>query len=138
MNEHIDQKQFLEWTEQYANGTIAPADAEQLLELVQSDREKQIASEEAYDGFRARYLARREDLGAGRFDRLVNETVNNAYLVSVGTYEDWIPAFVCLFQRSSGWSEFYSEVESLTSMEESSRTLALNACVNEELDTSLL
>ena len=100
--------------------------------------EKQVAAEEVFDGFRAAYQERREDIGGGRFDRLVNESVNNAYLVSLGTYEDWVPAFVCLFDRSSGWHDFYTRVEGLTAMTESERTLVLNKCVNEELDTSLL
>ena len=125
-----------DWREMKAMLVNLKSQLEQIFTSVQSDREKQIASEAAYYGFRSLYQARREHLGAGRFDRLVNETVNNAYLVSVGTYEDYVPAFVCLFDRSSGWSEFYSEVERLTSMDESSRASALNACVSEELGRS--
>jgi Ca-activated chloride channel family protein len=40
MNESIEHAQFVEWVEQYANDTISPEDAEQLLKLVQSDPEK--------------------------------------------------------------------------------------------------
>ena len=103
-----------------------------------TDQEKEIATKDAFDGFRATYQNRRGQMGGGRFDQLVNEWVNNAYLVSVGTYEDWVPAFVCLFERSSGSHEFYTEVEELAAMTEPDRTQVLSECANEELDTSLL
>ena len=110
----------------------------QIYTTTKSNHEKELASQKTYHEFRAAYEKRREEMGNGRFDRLVNDSVNNAYLVSVGTYEDWVPSFVCLFERTPGWQDFYAQVEDLAAMTEPDRVQALNECLNEELDTSLL
>lgn len=73
------------------------------------------------------YQAHRAVLGAGRYDRLMQNNFNNAFLVSVGTYSDWLPAFASLFEETDRrWDQFFVEVENLAAlpMDQRSRSLA--------------
>ncbi|MFT7651279.1 MAG: putative aminopeptidase [Limisphaerales bacterium] len=80
------------------------------------------ARDDAYAAFRGCYEAHKPRLGAGRFDQLVALDLNNAYLVSVGTYEDWQPAFAAIFSSVGGsWAEFFAEVERLASLDAEAR-----------------
>lgn len=62
------------------------------------------------------YQLHKAVLGAGRFDGLMLQ-LNNALLVSVGTYEDWKPVMRRLFIEADGrWPAFYSAVAALAEM----------------------
>ena len=83
---------------------------------------------------RQKYLARiqvcyqenRESLGGGRYDKLMSDHFNNAFLVSLGTYEHYLPAFQQLFDRVKGnWAEFYVEVAQLAELPTLERQSAL-------------
>ena len=51
---------------------------------------------------------------------------NNAFLVSLGTYEDFFPAFEQLFKRAQGgWPEFYIQVDALAKLSAKDRALKL-------------
>lgn len=64
--------------------------------------------------FRDCYARHRGRLGAGRFDKAMAEYFNNAFLLSVGTYADWLPGFAVLFaQAGENWEVFYERVEQL-------------------------
>ena len=59
------------------------------------------------------YAFNRKKLGAGRFDEIM-QNLNNAYLVSIGTYADLMPAFAQLFvENEQNWSSFFQAVEDL-------------------------
>lgn len=59
------------------------------------------------------YEEHKTRLGAGRYDHIV-AALNNAYLVSVGTYEDWVPVMRLLFQQhDEDWEQFFAAVQAL-------------------------
>jgi predicted aminopeptidase len=59
------------------------------------------------------YQLYRDRLGAGRFDAVMAR-VNNAYLVSLATYQDNVPAFARMFAQLDGnWQAFYAAVAEL-------------------------
>ena len=63
------------------------------------------------------YSANIGHLGNGRFDALMGERFNNALLLSLGTYADWVSAFAQLFlEVNQDWPKFYDEVEALTKL----------------------
>ncbi len=76
--------------------------------------------------FRRCYRHRKPSLGGGAFDSLVDE-VNNAYLVALGAYSDWYPAFAALHRRASGWTAFLEAVDALAGLAREERTAALEA-----------
>ena len=65
-------------------------------------------------------------LGGGRYDNLMRSRFNNAFLVSLGTYEDFFPAFGQLFRQVRGdWSEFYIQVAVLAKLSANDRAFEL-------------
>ena len=47
----------------------------------------------------------------------MGERFNNALLLSLGTYEDWVSAFAQMFADGDGdWSKFYKQVTALTEL----------------------
>ncbi len=78
------------------------------------------------EALRACYIDKRDRLGRGRYDAVL-EHVNNAYFVSIGTYEDYQPGFEALFQEVDGdWSAFLDAVETLAELAESERHARLS------------
>ena len=57
---------------------------------------------------------KREWSGTSRYDRWFNQTLNNAKLVSIFTYQDLVPAFAGLLNRKEGdLIQFYEECQRL-------------------------
>lgn len=78
-----------------------------------SDEAKRGEKVAILDRARACYLANRDMLGSGRFDGVVAE-INNAYLVSLATYQDNVPAFAAIHADADGdWALFYAAVQEL-------------------------
>ncbi len=94
--------------------------------------EKLAGKEELIAAVLACYDTHRSALGGGRFDTLMHERFNNAYLVSVGTYEDRVPAFRVLFEQSDGWEDFYRRVEALADLEVTHRERELSSLEDEK------
>ncbi|MEC7559822.1 MAG: aminopeptidase, partial [Pseudomonadota bacterium] len=68
------------------------------------------------------YNDQRARLGNGRFDRFMGERFNNAFLMSLGTYEDWVGAFTQLFADvGEDWPTFFANVKSLTTLQDAQR-----------------
>ena len=110
--------------QQWRSSGQAWARMKTLLLLLKSSLERSFengdwsARDDAYTAFRACYQAHKPRLGAGRFDQLVALDLNNAYLVSVGTYADWQPAFASIFASVGGsWVDFFAEVERLAGLD---------------------
>ncbi|MEM7081092.1 MAG: aminopeptidase [Pseudomonadota bacterium] len=81
------------------------------------------------------YAAHRERLGGGRYDELVYRRVNNAYLVSVGTYADDVPAFAALFKREGeDWPRFFAAVEALAELPDTERRAVVAALAGSAQD----
>ena len=76
--------------------------------------------------FRRCYRHHKPSLGGGAFDSLVDE-VNNAYLVALGAYSDWYPAFAALHRRAGGWTAFLEAVDALADLAPDERNAALDA-----------
>jgi len=68
------------------------------------------------------YTTNLSRLGNGRFDALMGERFNNALLLSLGTYEDWVSAFAQMFaELNKDWPKFYDQVQGLTKLSAASR-----------------
>ncbi|NOX50459.1 MAG: aminopeptidase [Gammaproteobacteria bacterium] len=76
----------------------------------------------ALDEIKQCYQVHKAVLGQGRWDKLINQDLNNAFLVSLATYEDWLPAFAQLFkQRSNDWATFFQAVEDIAALAPAAR-----------------
>ena len=83
--------------------------------------------------YQACYEERREILGGGRYDMLMAQSFNNAFLVSIGTYADWLPAFSALYGNvGSDWARFYDAVGELAVLDGDARLQALEALSGEQ------
>lgn len=78
--------------------------------------DKTAAKQELYSAFESCYRMHQPVLGGQRFERLV-ANLNNAYLVSLGTYEDLQDFFAAQFQQSGqSWKDFFSRVDQLAEL----------------------
>jgi predicted aminopeptidase len=100
----------------YAGGASQEEDTAQIL----AQRQKYLAQ------IQNCYQTNRATLGGGRYDNLMSKRFNNAFLVSLGTYEDFFPAFAQLFRQvQQDWSEFYIQVAALAELSETERAFKL-------------
>ena len=92
------------------------------------DGEEQRYREKArvLETFRRCYDHHKPLLGGGAFDGVV-EAVNNAYLVALGAYADWYPAFAALHRQAGGWTAFLEAVDALAGLAPEERIAALEA-----------
>jgi len=82
----------------------------------------------AIEAFRRKYRIRRESDWSAfrRFDRWVDEPINNASLQSQRLYETWVPAFDALFEQAgSDWQRFQREVQRLAGLRAKERRFRL-------------
>lgn len=92
------------------------------------------AKRAALDAFQACYRFHRERLGAGRYDALMAEHFNNAFLLSIGTYADWLPAFAHLFdQAGADWQAFLQAVEELAELDPAARDIELTRLAQQQI-----
>jgi len=64
--------------------------------------------------------------GYSGYDRWFDKAINNAHLASVATYEQWVPAFSVLLERSGGLSSgFYKACDQLAKLPLEERAKAL-------------
>ncbi len=95
-----------------------------IYELASPARERM--KEATLEALQACYAAHREDLGGGRYDALMASRFNNAFLLSIGTYTDWQPAFAQMFDEVDGaWPAFYARVAELADGRPQDRARAL-------------
>jgi predicted aminopeptidase len=81
-----------------------------------SDVDKRHEKEVVLARARACYESHKSGLGAGRYDSLMAD-INNAYLVSLATYQDNVPAFAALYaERPGDWTAFYAAVAELAGL----------------------
>lgn len=86
------------------------------------DGMKQQQAQDVYADFRLCHAARRHRSGNDRYDAIVANRLNNAYLAAVQTYAEFTPAFVTLFEEAgSRWPAFWSAVDQLAAMSEDQR-----------------
>lgn len=69
----------------------------------------------------------------GRMDAWVAQA-NNASFAALGIYEDWVPAFIAMFQQADGnWPRFYDAVRAVAALAPSARHTALCAALPPDL-----
>ncbi|QKF50511.1 aminopeptidase [Pseudomonas graminis] len=81
-----------------------------------------------FERLRSEYRQLRDSQWGGdkRFDGWVYAPMNNARLLPIGLYDQWVPAFEALFRQVSGdWPAFYSAVEKLGELPKEERKAAL-------------
>lgn len=73
-----------------------------------------------------RQLRDRQWAGDKRFDSWVYAPMNNARLLPIGLYDQWVPAFEALFRQVDGdWPAFFTAVEKLGRLPNDQRKAAL-------------
>ncbi len=85
----------------------------------------------AYQALRDCYAAKRDQLGAGRYDTYV-AGLNNAALAALATYANFQPAFARLFETANQqWPAFYTAAQALGGMEQEVRHQRLQVLAKE-------
>jgi predicted aminopeptidase len=80
---------------------------------------------------RKKYIALRAQWqGYAGYDNWFNKEINNAKLVSIGTYHRFVPAFKNLLAQKNSFREFFLAVEQLSRLEKAERHQALDKLVN--------
>ena len=80
------------------------------------------------------YEKNKYQLGHGRYDGLVYQSINNAFLMSLATYSDWVPSFRKIFEDSKGnWQRFFKEVEALGNLATTERKNRLQALAQHDV-----
>ena len=89
-----------------------------------------------FERFRNEYRQMRDKRWGGdkRFDAWVYAPMNNARLLPIGLYDQWVPAFEALFKEQGGdWVAFYNAVEKLGSLPADERKAALQTLATRPL-----
>ena len=92
---------------------------------------KQARKQQVFAAMRAAYRSGQASF-SGRYDRFVNQQLNNAAFISFSTYYSWLPAFVRLHHRSGSLAAFYTQVRALATLAPDARTAALEALLAEQ------
>ncbi|NIP15683.1 MAG: aminopeptidase [Pseudomonadales bacterium] len=92
-----------------------------------SEAEKRATKPRLISRARACYREDLERYGSGRYDDVLAR-LNNAFLVSLSTYDDDVPAFAAVFAEASGdWERFFEKVEALARLAPEPRAEAIEA-----------
>jgi len=107
----------------------------QLLALYETEPQAQLpaAKQSAVAAWKACYQAYKEVLGGGRYDGLMQSHFNNALLVSVGTYADYLGSFTALYRQSGErWSDFFRAVDALAELDPIERETRLKLLAEQQ------
>jgi len=112
--EQEEQRRFTEFVQDWRQRF------EQLYQAPDADQEsKQTLQQQMRESWRAQSRS-------GRYDGWFAGPLNNAQLLTVSTYFDWVPAFAALYQQSGeDLMNFYQAVESLAELPPEERTQRL-------------
>lgn len=104
---------------------------------IADDVVKQRQADTAFADFRLCQAARRDRAGNDRYDAVVANRLNNAYLAAGQTYAEFEPAFAALFQKvGSRWPEFWTAVDQLAAMSSTDRRERLRKLVTTSIQRS--
>ncbi len=110
----------------------AKAHLQMLYEQVPAD-DMIAAKRVALDGWQACYAHNKDRLGQGRFDSIMASQFNNAFLISVGTYADYLPGFAALYRQVGGqWPLFFTEVGKLAELDSAARQSQLELLAEQQ------
>jgi predicted aminopeptidase len=130
--------QWQQWVQQTSAGLRFRDFLEQardyLQDVYQSPVETLAANKAtAVRDIQACYAAQKPLLGEGKYDQLMAQQFNNALLVSISTYADWLPAFAQLHDRAAGdWQQFFSMAEELAELEFDARQARLQTLAEQQ------
>ncbi len=88
-------------------------------------RQRKVAE---FERLRSEYRQMRDTQWSGdkRFDSWVYAPMNNARLLPIGLYDQWVPAFEALYRRVNGnWPAFFTAVEKMGGLPKEERKAAL-------------
>ena len=92
---------------------------------------------EEFVRLKARYQRLRDSAWGGdpRYDGFfADDTPNNARLLPFGLYDEYVPAFALLFERSAGdWTRFHADVERLARLDADARANELESLMRRRL-----
>jgi predicted aminopeptidase len=94
-----------------------------------SDEKKRTAKARIFEGLKEAYRALKRSWGGySGYDRWFARNLNNAHLVPIGLYHQYVPAFQALLAEHNGdFKEFYGAVETLVQLPEAERIARLES-----------
>ena len=116
------------WVETFTQWLLRHRDKlQQVYDSGGSEAEKRAQKQATIAAMQASYGAfRRANGGDGGFDAWMRQPLNNASLLSIGSYNDWVGAFKQLFrQQGCQWPAFYRAAEGLAAQDREQRMRAL-------------
>jgi predicted aminopeptidase len=101
-----------------------------------ADERKRSAKQELFDGLNLSYHdLRRQWPDPPYFDHWFGESLNNARLAALATYDDYVPIFAGLLRRDAGdLASFYLRVEKLAALPINQRSIEMQALFEREAD----
>jgi predicted aminopeptidase len=92
-----------------------------------ADEEKREGKRRLFEEMSAEYAALKTSWGGyAGFDRMIARGLNNAFLVSIASYTELLPAFRALLAQNQGdLPRFYGSVKELAKLEKSERDARL-------------
>ena len=118
------------WVETFTQWLLLHRDKlQQIYDSAGSEAEKRAQKQATIASMQASYGAfRRANGGDGGFDAWMRQPLNNASLLSIGSYNDWVGAFKQLFrQQGCRWPDFYRAAERLAAQQPDQRIRTLEA-----------
>ena len=94
-----------------------------------------LSKKQTYQIIRDCYQTHLDTLGGGRYNKTMDK-LNNAYFVSIGTYNDYQSAFAQLFENlGEDLSAFYAQVQLISELPDQQRIATLEALTQQYIDT---
>ena len=116
------------WTETFTQWLLLHRDALQLIYDSGADDAEKLVRKQAYIAAMQKSYGdfRQANAGDRGFDAWMSRPLNNASLLSIGSYNDWVAAFKQLFlQQACNWADFYAASQRLAELEPQQRSLEL-------------
>lgn len=100
---------------------------EKLYQSEKENQEKLAEKERILQALQERYANHRELFQQLKYDNWFNRELNNAHILGVRRYQNYVPAFAVLFERvHRDWPRFYQEVKNLANMSAANRQKQLD------------
>ncbi|MBY4899333.1 aminopeptidase [Cupriavidus sp. AU9028] len=105
------------------------AELDALYRSDQDEAAKRAGKARIFSALQERYAALKDSWGGySGYDRWFQQPLTNAHLAAVAAYQQWVPAFLALFQRCGGdWPSFYAAVEGIGDLRPAQRARTLQA-----------
>lgn len=87
-----------------------------------SDEQKAAGKQAIFDDIQRRYGDLRESWGAySRYDQWISQSMNNAKLATIASYNDWVPAFRRMLDEEGSLVRFYARCKDLAKLPKTER-----------------